>query len=232
MKTVGYYENKILLTKEEYAITCALLSGHMQEDIYCEDGGYGIFDTYFFPSTTKNTNELATQLGLLRLRTYDSNADAYSNVSLELITKTGDILKKSRCSLPYYQVMDFISYSQKPSTFSPDEESAIEEISAYLASNSVSHGMYTSLKRRSFENTKCGLRVNFDTDVLLRKVDVNLYSGDYGMPVTDDSCYVMTVKHQNELPLWFQQILLTLSTLRNKVARYARRYSNSLKSSV
>ncbi len=229
MKTVGYYENKILLTKDEYAITCALLGGHMQEDVYCEDGDYGIFDTYFFPSA-KPSSEQTTEI--LRLRTYEPNAEAHSRVNLELITKSGDFYKKNTCSLPYYQAMEFVNYSQTPSCCSEENQACVDEIANFLATNSVKHGMYTSLKRRAYNCEKDGLRVSFDTDILLRKVDVNLYSGDYGMPVIDDDCYVMTIKYNTQLPLWFSQVLLTLSTLKTKLSRYARRYSNSLKNPV
>ncbi len=223
MKNSGYNEYKIWLNSEETNIATALLGTQMQMDEHCtQDDYYNVYDMYYDSRVGSNSPEGVDER--LRIRTYDASATPDSPVSIELIQKFGDTVSKSTLSLPYYLAMSFINHAQSPDDIYEEEKDVASRIAGFLKGNNVTASSYISAKRRAYNSEEHNLRVCFDTDVLHRDIDVDLYSGDYGMPVLEENCYIMTIKHIGELPVWFEQILMTLSTIKARRTRIVRKF--------
>jgi len=64
------------------------------------------------------------------------------------------------------------------------------------------------------------LRITFDFNMRFRTHDLDLRKGDYGRPIEDRDFYIMEVKSEGGLPMWFLDILGDLRLTPGTYSKY------------
>ena len=151
-----------------------------------------------------------------RLRCYGVPRDD-STVFAEIKMKYKGIVYKRRTSAPYRSMMAFINDGmplmhdrqiQKEIRYLFDHYDLVPKVI-------LAYDRY-SLKGR--ESRK--LRITFDFNMRFRTHDLDLRKGDYGRPIEDRDFYIMEVKSEGGLPMWFLDILGDLRLTPGTYSKY------------
>ena len=85
--------------------------------------------------------------------------------------------------------------------------------------------VYLSYERRGyFEKNDGDFRVTFDKNITTRRGDVRLESGSYGQQLLPENTYLMEIKINRAVPLWFTRILSELEIYPVSFSKYGTEY--------
>jgi len=85
--------------------------------------------------------------------------------------------------------------------------------------------VYLSYERRAyFEKNDGDFRVTFDKNITTRREDVRLESGSYGQQLLPENTYLMEIKINRAVPLWFTRILSELEIYPVSFSKYGTEY--------
>jgi hypothetical protein len=83
-----------------------------------------------------------------------------------------------------------------------------------------------------FEKENREFRVTFDTNIRTRRYDLKLEYGDYGNNLVEDDLWLMEVKAENTVPLWFSKLLSEYKLYSSSFSKYGNEYKNMIKNSM
>ena len=76
-----------------------------------------------------------------------------------------------------------------------------------------------------FDKNDSEFRVSFDTNIRTRRYDLRLDAGDYGEKMFDDDVWLMEVKINKNLPLWFTRLLDENEIYHSSFSKYGTEYA-------
>lgn len=162
----------------------------------------------------------------IRIRSYGIPKED-SFVFLEIKKKCNGIVNKRRIRIPLYEAYDYVEKNIKPS----EDSITVQEIDFFLKKYNLSKKIYIAYDREAFidENDK-GFRMTIDRNIRSREDNVRLEQGDYGICLLNKGEYIMEIKANGAIPLWFVRILSELKIYPTSFSKYGEIYKNNLNS--
>ena len=213
------YEKKYLLTPEQYAAVKRGMASWMKPD---EHPNYTICNIYF---DTENYDLIRTSLEKpvykekLRLRSYGvpgSRDPAF----VEIKKKYDGVVYKRRVTL---QVMDAARWlsGRRPG----DGSQISREIDWFLQYYRPEPKVFLAYDREAYAAADGGeLRLTFDTDIRVRSNDLDLRSGDHGLPLLETNQILMEIKIPGTAPMWLARLLSNNSIFPTSFSKYGTYY--------
>ena len=82
--------------------------------------------------------------------------------------------------------------------------------------------VYIAYDRQAFFNGN--FRVTFDQNIRTRRHDLRLEYGDWGTPILEQGKWIMEVKTDKSLPLWFTKLMSDHELYPTSFSKYGREY--------
>lgn len=229
------YELKFLVNEAQFKEISDRLSTHMKLDEHCKaNGTYMIYNLYY---DTENDDIIRKSLAKpyykekLRLRCYTIPVSDNDRVFLELKKKINGVVNKRRATMTYHEAENLIKNGIQPVKQSYTDKQVLNEISDFLKRYKVKPKVFLSYERIAYYGIDDhNFRVTFDKKILTRREKTNFTDGDFGTELLDDDKYLMEVKINGALPLWFAEMLSEMKIYKTSFSKYGMEYKKYAKS--
>lgn len=227
------YESKFQMSTEVYLDFKKELLKRMEMDEFNQnDEFYKISNLYY---DTKDDLLIRRSLDKpkykekVRLRSYgvpEENGKAY----LEIKKKFKGIVNKRRTTLKLDEAYKFLDTGIKPEYKEYMNSQVLAELSYILKLYNLEPKVYIAYDRIAyFEKENREFRVTFDTNIRTRRYDLKLEAGDYGDKLTEGDMWLMEVKAESTVPLWFSKLLSEYKLYSTSFSKYGNEYKKMIK---
>lgn len=224
-------EKKYLLSEDAYQILLQKIQEHMDPDAYNRDGAcYSICNLYYDTlddRLIRSSIEKPVYKEKLRLRSYGT-PNATDQVFIEIKKKYKNVVNKRRTGLQLIAANDYLEHNIMPDEESPGlNHQVMREIDYFKKFYQIVPKVYLSYNRKAyFEKNNGDFRITFDQDITTRRYDLDLALGSYGDKLLPDHVYLMEIKINRAVPLWFTKILSELQIYPVSFSKYGMEYKN------
>lgn len=232
LQTFKRYEDKFLISRENYLKLTERLAEYMDFDEYCKNGTYKICNIYF---DTDNNDVIRYSTSKpyykekLRLRSYGTPKSPEQTVFLELKKKIGGIVNKRRAVMTYAQALEYLDSGKKPENLDYLGKQVLREIDWFLKNNPVKPAAYISYDRVAmFSRTDRSFRLTFDYNIQTRRDKLTLADGCYGMQLLPPDRYLMEIKISGAIPLEVARILSELGIYSSSFSKFGNEFKRYL----
>ena len=199
------FETKYVISEEEYQSLIKAYQEYMVEDTHAVSTISNLYyDTPHF-QMIRESLEKPFFKEKLRVRTYDSQPSANSQVFLEIKKKVRKIVYKRRISTSLLQAEAYLDGQH-----GRIEDSQIKEEIDWLCQRygGVQPMMFIYYDRYSLKGIEDeNVRITFDQNVRYRTSNLSLLAGNEGYPLLPDGYRIMEIKVPGAYPLWLSRIL-------------------------
>lgn len=226
------YENKFLLTPENYHIVTEAISEHMSLDAFNQKHDfYTICNIYY---DTNDHYLIVRSLDgpvykeKLRLRAYGVPGRE-DQVYLEIKKKYKGMVNKRRTNLTLEEAYQFLETGVKPEYKPYMNKQVLNEIEFFLKRYQLKPALYLAYDRKAYfgkENKE--LRITFDTNIRSRRSELGLELGNQGESLLEDDSWLMEIKTCNTLPLWLTKILTDHKIYKTSFSKYGREFEKNV----
>lgn len=225
IQTFKRYELKYLINAQQFQQIQVELNQHMELDEFCSKTGYyRIYNVYF---DTEHDDIIRKSISKpyykekLRLRSYGCPLRMDEPVFFELKKKIGGVVAKRRAVTNLNQVAHLTEKGLITLPNRYKDRQVHTEIAAFLKKYNAKPKVYISYQRTAyFEKVNPDLRISFDRNILTRRDQVNLLSGDYGTELLEKNQILMEVKCDGHLPLWLSRSFTEQKVFRTSFSKY------------
>lgn len=219
------YEKKYMLSEIQYNKLFKRLQDYCILD---EHGKYTVCNIYY---DTDDYELVRTSLDKpiykekLRLRSYGIPTKD-TPVFLEIKKKYKKLVNKRRIILPLENAYNYLDNKIEPAN---ESVQILNEINYFINHYPLSAKVYLAYDRIAMAGKEdSSFRVTFDTNVRYRDYDIRLEKGDYGKNILPDNVYLMEIKINGSIPLWFTHILTELDIYPASFSKYGKVYQTAL----
>ena len=213
------YEKKYLLTQEQYLAVKHGMAAFMKPDIHPI---YTICNIYYDTEhydLIRASLEMPVYKEKLRLRSYGV-PDANDPVFVEIKKKFDGVVYKRRITM---EAQDAIRYLE--GTKDGDGSQISREIDWFLKFYQPEPKVFIAYDREAYAAADGGeLRITFDTALRVRSNNVDLRSGDDGVPLMNNNLILMEIKIPGTAPLWLAQLLSGNQIFSSSFSKYGTYY--------
>ncbi len=225
-------EKKYLLNQQQYVAMLENISDYMVMDTYNKNNQfYKISNIYY---DTINNDIIRTCIDKpiykekLRIRSYGVPS-VEDNVFVEIKKKYNGIVYKRRTQMQlkdaYQYLRGDISASYIIQNNSNINNQLLGEIDYYKNFYKVVPKVYLSYDRLAyFEKNDGDFRITFDTNITTRREDIRLEYGSFGELLLPENMYLMEIKINRAVPLWFVKIMSDLKIYPVSFSKYGTEY--------
>ncbi|MBR1416928.1 MAG: polyphosphate polymerase domain-containing protein [Bacilli bacterium] len=218
-------EQKYLLSENEYNKLMNRLKDHIVKDKYFQST---ICNVYF---DTDNYDLIVSSIEKdifkekVRLRSYNI-PNLNDIVFLEIKSKLDGVVYKRRVTLTLDEFYNYLN-GKKVST---SNNQIMNEIDYVVKKMHLAPKYFIAYDRTSYydKNNK-DFRITFDENIRSRQKNLNLENGDFGKLYFKSKKYIMELKNNGGLPLWFTHILSDLKIYPTSFSKYANIYKENIK---
>ena len=220
IETFKRFENKYLISIDEYEKLMELLSPYLVKDKYYDYNIRSVYlDTPNYDLINKSL-EKPIYKEKIRIRSY-GKASNNDNVFFEVKKKYMGITNKRRIITTYDELNNYFENNIIPKTIN---EQIFNELDYYMKYYDLKPSVYISYNRLSyFSKDNENLRITFDKDLKYRLYDLDL-SIDHNDKQIIENKYIMEIKTLDSFPLWLVKILSTLKIYPTSFSKYGSIY--------
>ena len=219
------YEKKFLVNQKTYEEIMAKLSDHMTLDAYNKENGFYTISNIYYDTETddliKKSLSKPVYKEKLRLRAYGVTS-LDDKVYLEIKKKYKGLVNKRRTTLTLREAYAFIETQQMPEKKPYHNRQVLKEIAFFMQQYDLKASTYIAYDRKALFCEE--LRVTFDTNIRTRRADLGLELGDEGRPLLESGQWLMEVKAEKTLPMWFVRILSEYKIYSTSFSKYGKEY--------
>lgn len=213
-------EQKYKITKQQYEKMLRLLPDNIKMDNY---GMCTICNIYYDTNEyeiVKHSIDKPIYKEKIRIRSYGIPKEN-GLVFVEIKKKYNGIVNKRRIQLPLEEAYKYVENKEKPT----NNSQTIKEINNFLEKYKINKKTYIAYEREAFfdDNDSC-FRMTIDRNIRSRSYDVKLENGDYGTKLLDQNEYIMEIKENGAIPIWFVKILSELKIYPISFSKYGEIY--------
>lgn len=147
-------------------------------------------------------------------------------VFLEIKKKYKGVVNKRRTRLELEEAMRFTLSGEIPEQKPYINSQVMNEIKYFMSIYDLKPKLYLAYDRLAFfDKNDSEFRVSFDTNIRTRRYDLRLDAGDYGEKMFDDDVWLMEVKINKNLPLWFTRLLDENEIYHSSFSKYGTEYA-------
>lgn len=204
------------------------ISDYMEPDKYNKNGQfYSISNIYYDTDDNRlirNSIEKPVYKEKLRMRSYGT-PDTSDKVFLEIKKKYNGIVNKRRTSIVLEDAYQYMEDGTFPKETECLNRQVLKEIDYFKSIYDLKPKVYLSYDRYAFfEKNDGDFRVTFDTNITTRRGDVRLESGSYGNRLLPQNIYLMEIKINGSVPMWFTSCLSDLKIYPVSFSKYGTEY--------
>ena len=223
------YEVKYMLDTTKKDIIIDALREYMNEDKYNIGGKvYTICNIYYDTDDNYLIQQSVSKPKYkekLRLRGYGVPKPG-DLVFLEIKKKFKGVVNKRRTRLEIEEAKRYIETGIMPEPKPYINQQVMKEIDYFTHIYDLKPRLYLAYDRLAFfDKNDPEFRVSFDTNIRTRRYDLSLDAGDYGEPMFDDDVWLMEVKINKNLPLWFTHLLNENEIFHRPFSKYGTEYA-------
>jgi SPX domain protein involved in polyphosphate accumulation len=229
------YENKYLLDSEAYRRFYLQLLEYMELDDYNKQHEfYSITNLYYdteHDTLIRNSLSKPKYKEKLRLRAYGT-PEQDAKVYLEIKKKVCGLVNKRRTGLKLNEAYEFVRTGVQPELKDYMNKQVLQEITYFLEQYDLQPKVYLGYDRKAlFCKNSRDLRITFDTNIMCRRYDLKLESGNYGEPLLEPGEWLMEVKAEKTIPMWLSRLLSEHQMYRTSFSKYGNEYKKMLRNS-
>ncbi len=222
------YEKKYMLDEVTFKRLLNCISDYMEPDKYNKNGQfYSISNIYYDTDDNRlirSSIEKPVYKEKLRMRSYGT-PDMSDKVFLEIKKKYNGIVNKRRTSIVLEDAYRYMEQGIKPYETECLNRQVLSEIDYFRSIYELKPKVYLSYDRYAFfEKNDGDFRVTFDTNITTRRGDVRLESGSYGNRLLPQNLYLMEIKINGAVPMWFTRCLSELKIYPVSFSKYGTEY--------
>ena len=222
------YEKKYMLDEVTFKRLLDRISDYMEPDKYNKNGQfYSISNIYYDTDDNRlirNSIEKPVYKEKLRMRSYGT-PDTSDKVFLEIKKKYNGIVNKRRTSIVLEDAYQYMENGTFPKETECLNRQVLKEIDYFKGIYDLKPKVYLSYDRYAFfEKNDGDFRVTFDTNITTRRGDVRLESGSYGNRLLPQNIYLMEIKINGSVPMWFTSCLSDLKIYPVSFSKYGTAY--------
>lgn len=147
-------------------------------------------------------------------------------VFLEIKKKFKGVVNKRRTRLELEEAKRYIETGIMPEPQPYINMQVMREIDYFTHIYHLKPAVYIAYDRLAFfDKNDSEFRVSFDTNIRTRRYDLTLDAGDYGKAMLDDDVWLMEVKINKNLPLWFTHLLAENCLYPRSFSKYGTDYA-------
>lgn len=201
---IDRYEQKYLLSKEEYNNLINLIENYLVKDKYFMETIYNIyFDNDQFELINRSI-EKPIYKEKMRMRSY-YKTDNDTNIFLEIKKKYADTSNKRRVIISYKDYLDYINKGIIPEC----DKQIMSEIDYCFKNYKLKPKIKLVYDRLAYNlKNNDSFRITFDTNVRYNLNNFDFNNEDDIMFMHDG--YIMEIKTFNGIPLWLNKVLNSL----------------------
>lgn len=222
------YEKKYMLDEVTFKRLLDRISDYMEPDKYNKNGQfYSISNIYYDTDDNRlirSSIEKPVYKEKLRMRSYGT-PDTSDKVFLEIKKKYNGIVNKRRTSIVLEDAYQYMEDGTFPKETECLNRQVLKEIDYFKSIYDLKPKVYLSYDRYAFfEKNDGDFRVTFDTNITTRRGDVRLESGSYGNRLLPQNIYLMEIKINCSVPMWFTSCLSDLKIYPVSFSKYGTEY--------
>lgn len=222
------YEKKYMLDEVTFKRLLDRISDYMEPDKYNKNGQfYSISNIYYDTDDNRlirSSIEKPVYKEKLRMRSYGT-PDTSDKVFLEIKKKYNGIVNKRRTSIVLEDAYRYMEDGIFPKETECLNRQVLKEIDYFKSIYDLKPKVYLSYDRYAFfEKNDGDFRVTFDTNITTRRGDVRLESGSYGNRLLPQNIYLMEIKINGSVPMWFTSGLSDLKIYPVSFSKYGTEY--------
>lgn len=225
-------EFKYVISKQQYEAIMDVLHDKMIMDKYCEGNKpYNIYNIYcdnVHNDVIRHSTSKPYYKEKLRVRAYQLGDDQLT-VFLELKKKVDKIVSKRRVMMKFEDAMNFIKTGQYGHEYS-QKAIILEEIKNHITKFSVEPKVFIAYDRVAlFGKDDSEFRVSFDMNIVSRRSDLTFNSRVFEQKLLGNNHYLMEVKTNAAMPLWFSKVLSELEIFKSSFSKYGNEFDLKIK---
>lgn len=220
-------EIKYFLTSAQYAELIDRIGDRLTEDTNCVGQLYTISNLY---CDTADDYLIRTSLlkptykEKLRIRSYGVPGKD-DIVYVEMKKKVDGLVNKRRTAMKLAEAYDFVKTGHIDNIKSYMSSQVVGEIEYLMRYIDVFPKLYVAYNRHAmFAKDGSDLRITFDTNIRTRRTNLRLEAGDYGRQLITGDYWLMEVKAERGLPLWFVRTLSEMKLYPTSFSKYGSEY--------
>ena len=219
------YEKKFILDQKTYEDIMKALEEHMTLDVYNQTNGFYTISNLYCDTEDgaliKKSLSKPIYKEKLRIRAYGV-PELESRVFLEIKKKYKGLVNKRRTSIELTDAYQFIRSKEIPEKKSYQNRQVINEIQFMLHQYNLKPMVYIAYDRKALFDDD--LRITFDTNIRTRRFDLGLEYGDYGRSLLNEGQWLMEVKAEKTLPMWFVRLLSKYKLYAVSFSKYGKEF--------
>ena len=217
---IDRYEQKYLLSKEEYNNLINLIENYLVKDKYFMETIYNIyFDNDQFELINRSI-EKPIYKEKMRMRSY-YKTDNDTNIFLEIKKKYADTSNKRRVIISYKDYLDYINKGIIPEC----DKQIMSEIDYCFKNYKLKPKIKLVYDRLAYNlKNNDSFRITFDTNVRYNLNNFDFNNEDDITFMNDG--YIMEIKTFNGIPLWFNKVLNNLNIYPTSYSKVGKIYNN------
>ena len=196
-------EKKYIITKEQLEELMNILDDYIVEDKYFENTICNIyFDSDDYTLISRSIDKPVYK-EKVRMRSYFVPS-LDTKVFLEIKKKYKGIVYKRRITLTYKEYQDYINENKLPT----HDIQIMKEIDYEIKQYNLKPKIFVAYDRQSYySKTDTNFRITIDENLRSRFNDLSLKDSKKNKIFFQEKTYIMELKSQYGLPLWFTKIL-------------------------
>ena len=225
-------EKKYMLDKEQYEAVINKMSSHMEVDAYNKDNKFYMISNIYYDTPDdrliRASIEKPAYKEKMRVRSYGVPG-IDDNVFVEIKKKYNGIVNKRRTGIKLGDAYDYLDGKITAGMLEKKNErinrQVLGEIDYFKHFYNLQPKLYLSYERMAyFEKNDGSFRVTFDTDITTRRHDVRLELGSYGKKIIPENMFLMEIKINKAVPIWFTKILSEYDIYPVSFSKYGTEY--------
>lgn len=225
-------EKKYMLDKEQYEAVINKMSSHMELDAYNKDNKFYMISNIYYDTPDdrliRASIEKPAYKEKMRVRSYGVPG-IDDNVFVEIKKKYNGIVNKRRSGIKLGDAYDYLDGKITAGMLEKKNErinrQVLGEIDYFKHFYNLQPKLYLSYERMAyFEKNDGSFRVTFDTDITTRRHDVRLELGSYGKKIIPENMFLMEIKINKAVPIWFTKILSEYDIYPVSFSKYGTEY--------
>lgn len=230
------YENKYIVTDSVVRQLQKRLAQHMELDNYNKQQETYTVTNLYYDTTDNHLIRTSLQKPLykekLRLRSYgipSSNEQVY----VEIKKKVAGLVNKRRSALQLNEAYAFLNTAILPDAQPYQNLQVLREIQYMLQMHQLRPALYLAYERIAyFGREQFDVRVSFDRNIRTRRHQLELESGQDGVPLLADDLWLMEIKVAHSIPLWLCDLLAQYQIYPTSFSKYGTEYQKLLETTM
>lgn len=197
-------EQKYLLNEKQYLAIKKALKENFQKDKYFESKIYNLYFDNDNDDMMANSLDKPIYKAKIRIRSYQEVKKHNDIVFLEIKKKYKGIVYKRRITLTYKEYQDYINENKLPT----HDIQIMKEIDYEIKQYNLKPKIFVAYDRQSYySKTDTNFRITIDENLRSRFNELSLKDSKKNKIFFQEKTYIMELKSQYGLPLWFTKIL-------------------------